>query len=99
MPISPAAKKFHLCILCSALNNSIILSNWPVLCSMRGKRHIADVNQNIAEPHAVITAPVSIKDLIVPPGGLPMNRDHAARPNWHMLISGTGSLRRSRSDE
>jgi hypothetical protein len=25
---------------------------------MLGKRHIADVNQNIAEPHAAIIAPI-----------------------------------------
>jgi hypothetical protein len=25
---------------------------------MLGKRHIADVNQNIAEPHAAITTPI-----------------------------------------
>ena len=36
---------------------------------MLGKRHIADVNQNIAEPHAAIIAPVSMNDLIITPNG------------------------------
>ncbi|MGO8923543.1 MAG: hypothetical protein ACLQF4_11465, partial [Xanthobacteraceae bacterium] len=34
---------------------------------MPGKRDIADMNQNIAEPHAVIIAPVSMSDLIITP--------------------------------
>jgi hypothetical protein len=34
---------------------------------MLGKRHIAEVNQNIAEPHAAIIAPISMNDLIVTP--------------------------------
>jgi hypothetical protein len=73
-PISPAAKKFHLFILCSALDNSVILSNSSMPDLMLGKRHIADVNQNIAEPHAVISAPVSMKDLIITPNGSGMDR-------------------------
>jgi hypothetical protein len=32
---------------------------------MLGKRQIADLNQNIAEPHAAIIAPASINDLII----------------------------------
>jgi hypothetical protein len=32
-----------------------------------GKRHMADRNQNAAEPHAVIITPVSMNDLIVIP--------------------------------
>jgi|SRR5271169_775957 len=69
-PISPAAQKFHLFILCNALDNSVTLSNSSMPDLMLGNRHIADVNQNIAEPHAVIIAPVSMKDLIItPPNG------------------------------
>jgi hypothetical protein len=36
---------------------------------MLGKRHIADVNQNIAEPHAAMMTAVSIYDLIITPNG------------------------------
>src|SRR5215469_14084861 len=67
-PISPAAKKFHLFILCSTLDNS----PWSISSSpsfMVGKRHIADMNQNIAEPHAVIMIPASTYDLIITPYG------------------------------
>jgi len=56
-PISPAAQKFHLLILCSFLDNSVISSN-PVPSLVLGKWHIADANQNIADPHAAIIAPV-----------------------------------------
>src|SRR5262249_10118673 len=56
-PISPAAQKFHLFILCSALDNSVTVSNSFAPGLMLGKRHIADVNQNIAEPHAAIITP------------------------------------------
>jgi hypothetical protein len=65
MPISPAAQKFDLFILCSALDSSVIASASSVLGLMLGKRQIADLNQNIAEPHAAIIAPVSINDLII----------------------------------
>jgi hypothetical protein len=34
---------------------------------MCGKRHIADRNQNTAEPHAAIIIPVSMNDLIIAP--------------------------------
>jgi hypothetical protein len=36
---------------------------------MVGKRHIADMNQNIAEPHAVKMIPASTYDLIITPYG------------------------------
>src|SRR5262245_21132431 len=68
-PISPAAQKFHLFILCSALDNSVTVSNSSLPGLMLGKRHIADVNQNIAEPHAAIITPVSINDLMNTPNG------------------------------
>jgi hypothetical protein len=67
MPISPAAQKFHVLILCSLLDSSVTLSNSSVLGLMPGKRHIADANQNAAEPHAVISAAVWINDLICTP--------------------------------
>jgi hypothetical protein len=57
-PISPAAQKFHVLILCSLLDSSATLSNSSMLGLMPGKRHIADANQNTAEPHAVISAAV-----------------------------------------
>src|SRR5262245_42010560 len=53
-PISPAAQKFHLFILCSALDNSVTVSDSSAPGLMLGKRHTADANQNIAEPHAAI---------------------------------------------
>jgi hypothetical protein len=56
MPISPAAKKFHLFIRCSTLDNS----PWSIVSAPGfavGKRHIADKNQKIAEPHAAIMIP------------------------------------------
>jgi hypothetical protein len=36
---------------------------------MVGKRHIADMNQNIAEPQAAIMIPASTYDLIIIPHG------------------------------
>jgi hypothetical protein len=45
---------------------------------MLGKRHIADMNQNIAEPHAAIIAPVSMNGLIITPNGWEMDYDHAS---------------------
>src|SRR5262249_50759531 len=52
--ISPAAQKFHLFILCSTLDNSVTVSDSSAPGLMLGKRHMADANQNIAEPHAAI---------------------------------------------
>jgi hypothetical protein len=45
---------------------------------MLGKRHIAEVNQNIAEPHAAIIAPISMNDLIVTPNRPGMGGDYAS---------------------
>jgi hypothetical protein len=56
----------------------LTLSNSFVFGLMLGKRHIADVNQNIAEPHAAITAPASMNDLIITPNGSGMDRDYTA---------------------
>src|SRR5262249_1672486 len=41
-PISPAAQKFHLFILCRALDNSVTVSDSSAPGLMLGKRHIAD---------------------------------------------------------
>ena len=54
-------------LVCSAMDNSVTVFNSFVLALTLGKRHIADANQNIAEPHAVIIAPVSMYDLIINP--------------------------------
>jgi hypothetical protein len=43
------------------------LETAPVLGFMLGNRHIADLNQNIAEPHAAIIAPASMNGLILTP--------------------------------
>lgn len=66
-PINPAAQKFHLLILCKAPDNSVALSNSFIPGLMLGTRHIAAANQNTAEPHAVIIAPVSMYDRITAP--------------------------------
>jgi len=70
-PISPAAQKFHLLILCSLSDNSVTLSNSSMARArpglMLGKCHIADANQHMAEAHPVISTAVSISDLIIPP--------------------------------
>jgi hypothetical protein len=64
MPISPAAQKFHLLILRSALDNSVAVASSSMPALMLGKRHIADMNQNTAEPHAVAIIAISMYDLI-----------------------------------
>jgi len=48
-PISPAAQKFHLLILCSLLDSSVTLStsSLPTL----GKWDIAEANQHTPESH------------------------------------------------
>ena len=66
-PISPPAQKFHLFILCRAFDSSVAAPASSGLGLMLGKRHIADLNQNIAEPHAAIIAQVSINGLIITP--------------------------------
>ena len=62
-----AAQKFHVLILWNLLDNSVTLSNSSIRGLMLGKRHIADVNQHAAEPHAAIIAAVSINDVIITP--------------------------------
>jgi len=60
---------------------------------MLGKRHIAEVNQNIAEPHAAISAPISMNDLIVTPNRSGMDRDYTCC--YRMLMSAFGTKRAS----
>jgi hypothetical protein len=64
--MSPAAQKFLLFIFRRALDNSS-LSNSSIPGLIVGRRHIADVNQNTAEPQAVIIIPVSMYDRIIVP--------------------------------
>ena len=64
MPISPAAQKFHLLILRNALDNSVAVAGSSMPALMLGKRHIADMNQNTAEPHAVAIIAISMYDFI-----------------------------------
>jgi hypothetical protein len=61
-PISPAAQKFRLFILCSAFDSSVTFSNSFMPSLMLGNRHIADMNQNTAETQAVTMIPVSMND-------------------------------------
>jgi hypothetical protein len=68
-PISPAAQKFDLLILCSALDNSVTAPASSVPGLMLGSRHNADLNQNIAEPHAATIAPASMNGLMITPDG------------------------------
>lgn len=68
-PISPAAQKFRRLILCNALDNSVTVADSPMPALMLGRRHIADMNQNTAEPHAVTIIAVSMDDLITAPDG------------------------------
>lgn len=42
---------------------------------MLGRLHIADMNQNTAEPHAVTIIAVSMGDLITAPEGPEIDRD------------------------
>jgi len=54
---------------------------------MLGKRHVADLNQNIAEPHAAIIAPVSMNGLIITPDGWGwIAIILAAKPNYHRHV-------------
>jgi hypothetical protein len=64
-PISPEAQKLHLLILCNLLDNSVTLANSSMLGLILGKCHIADANQQIAEAHPVISAAVSMSDLMI----------------------------------
>jgi hypothetical protein len=66
-PISPAPQKFHLLIRCNLLDNSVTLSDSSMPGLTRGKCHIADANQHVAEADPVIIAAVSISDLIIRP--------------------------------
>jgi hypothetical protein len=82
-PINPAAQKFHRFILCSAFDNSVTLSRSSMPWLMLGKRHMADRNQNAAEPHAVVITPVSTNDLIVIPCWFRVDRDYTANPGYY----------------
>jgi hypothetical protein len=63
--MSPAAQKFQVLILCSLLDSSVTLSSSSLPGLMPCKRHIAEANQNAAEPHPVISAAVSMNDFII----------------------------------
>jgi hypothetical protein len=45
---------------------------------MLGRRHIADINQNTADPHAVTITAVSMDDLIIAPEASGIDRDYSA---------------------
>jgi hypothetical protein len=63
-PISPAAQKFHLPILCSLSDSSLTFAISSPAGLMRGRCHMADANQHMAEAHPVISTAVSTIDLI-----------------------------------
>jgi hypothetical protein len=72
------------------MDNSVTVFNSFVLALTLGKRHIADANQNIAEPHAVIIAPVSMYDLIINPHWFGDGWPLCANPMDHMVMSIVG---------
>jgi hypothetical protein len=65
--MSPAAQKFQVLILCSLLDSSVTLSSSSLPGLMPRERHIAEANQNTAEPHPVISAAVSMYDFTIVP--------------------------------
>jgi hypothetical protein len=67
-PINPAAQKFHRLILCNLLDNSVTLAASSVPGLSRGKCQIADANQHVAEIQPVISAAVSMSDLMIRAG-------------------------------
>jgi hypothetical protein len=69
-PMSPAAQKFQVLILCSLLDSSVTLSSSSLPGLVPRKRHIAEANQNAAEPHPVIIAAVSMNDFMIAPNHL-----------------------------
>jgi hypothetical protein len=64
-PISPAAQKFHLLILCSLTDSSVTLASSSLPGLMPDRCHIADANQHMAEAHPVISTAVSMSDRII----------------------------------
>jgi len=68
--MSPAAQKFQVLILCSLSDSSVTLSRSPLPGLLPRKRHIAEANQNAAEPHPVMSAAVSMNDFIIVPDHL-----------------------------
>jgi hypothetical protein len=64
-PINPAAQKFHLLILCSLFDNSFTLAVSSTTGFVLGKCHIAEANQHMAEALPVISAAVSMSDLMI----------------------------------
>jgi hypothetical protein len=64
-PIHPAAQKFHLLIRCNLLDNSVALAASSMPGFILGKCRIADANQHVAEMHPVISAAVSMSDLML----------------------------------
>jgi hypothetical protein len=49
------------------LDNSVTVADSSMPALMLGKRLIADMNQNIAEPHTVTITAVSMYDLMTAP--------------------------------
>jgi len=86
MPISPAAQKFHRFIRRSAFDNSVSSSECSLLSLMWGIRHIADRNQNTAEPHVVTIMAVSIGDFIITPDSSGVHRYYTVDLNCRMII-------------
>src|SRR5215467_7114342 len=65
-PINPAAQKFRLFIRRRAFDNSPRSISSAAGFAV-GKRHIADMNQKIAEPHAAIMIPIQKCDILFMP--------------------------------
>jgi hypothetical protein len=87
-PIDPAAQKFHLLILCSLSDNSVTLAASSMPGLVLRKCHIADTNQHIAEIHPVISAAVSMSDLIIRLSSFRKDGNHIANPDYLIVLHG-----------
>jgi hypothetical protein len=87
-PISPAAQKFHLLILCNLLDNSVTLAASSMPGFILGRCHIADVNQQAAEIDPVISAAVSMSDFIIRLSSFRKDGDRIANPDYLIVLDG-----------
>ena len=87
-PIDPAAQKFHRLILCSLSDNSVTLAASSMPGLVLRKCHIADANQHVAEIQPVISAAVSMSDLIIRLSSFRKDGNHIANPDYLIVLHG-----------
>jgi hypothetical protein len=87
-PIDPAAQKFHRLIRCSLSDNSVTFAASSMPGLVLRKCHIADANQHVAEMHPVISAAVSMSDLIIRLSSFRKDGDHIANPDYLIVLHG-----------